>query len=263
MKKSDRESSHATKARGNISGSSSLSGYEYQIDVAVWIALDVVLANKFSQEISLEPASQEDMEAEIDNDEPGKVSSVASIDGYTLVVQAKMRSKEVWTVSRMKSLLQHGSKRRQSAAMRLSTPKVRYLLVTNAALTGKMHGLKVRRACLWPDPATMPASIAKTLPTGSAGRVAVIGNEDDERLETDINKLLTESFRVPNAGWKACLKNLREEARFRIAGGGSGRWRRDELEEVIRTHQGYIASSPELENYVSPEQLEEITGRYG
>ena len=234
------------------SGGSALAGYDYQVDVSIWLALDLILANKFSQEILLEPASQEDLEAEIDDSEPGRVASVASMGGYTLVVQAKLRSREAWTVARTKALLKHGSERRPSAATRLSAPNVRYLLVTNAALHGEIHRLGVRKPGSWPNAAKMPSSIEKCLPAGAAGRVAVIGNEDEERLESDIKQLLTGSFRVPNAQWQACLKHLREETRIRIVGGGSGRWRREELEEVIRTHQGYIASSPELENYIHP-----------
>ena len=35
---------------------------EYQIDVSVWLALDLVLAAKLTHELVLEPASQEDVE---------------------------------------------------------------------------------------------------------------------------------------------------------------------------------------------------------
>src|SRR5205085_2541584 len=58
--------------------------------------------------------------------------------------------------------------------------------------------------------------------------------------------------RVPNARLHACRTKLREDARARIAGAGGGRWRREELEAVIRMYEGYLASAPELEHYVWP-----------
>ncbi len=43
-----------------------------------------------------------------------------------------------------------------------------------------------------------------------------------------------------------------------MGGAGGGRWTRAELEEVIRAHDGYIASSPELEHYIKPINWGEI-----
>lgn len=233
------------------SGSHSIAGYEYQIDVSVWLALDLVLANRLAHELLLEPASEEDIEADLAENEPGRLTSTATMDGYRLIVQAKLRSGDAWTVNGLKALLNHGEVR-PSAAKRLEEPTARYLLITSAALNGGARRLSVRRAGSWPKPADMPATVKSTLPAGSAGRVAIIGNEDEERLATDIKSLLAESFRVPNAKLNACRRALREQARARIGGAGGGRWTRAQLEQVIRRHDGYIASSPELDHYVHP-----------
>jgi hypothetical protein len=240
------------QAENGGSGGDAVAGYEYQIDVSVWLALDLILANKLTQELILEPASQEDIEAELKEDEPGRVTSTVSLDGYKLVVQAKLRSGDAWSVSGVTALLKYGSDTRKSAAERLTAPEIRYLLITSAALNGGTRGLRVRRAGSWPKPADTPSTIVKALPSGAPGRVAIIGNQDEERLATDIKQLLTESFRVPNTRWKECQRELREEARIRISRGGSGSWKRAELERVIRNHEGYIASSPELDLYVHP-----------
>ena len=234
------------------SGGSAIAGYDYQINVSVWLALDLILANKFTSEIVLEPESEEDLEAEIEEFEPGRVTGTTLLDSYTLIVQAKLRTGDAWTVPGVNRLLSHGSVRRPSAATRLAKGDVRYLLVTSVGLNGGTRGLQIRRAGLWPRSEDMPSSMCKRLPAGSAGRVAVIGNQDEERLSTDVKQLLTERFRVPNARWKECLNALRKEALIRIRGGGSGRWNRDELECVIREHEGYITSSDELEHYVYP-----------
>jgi hypothetical protein len=247
---------------GGGSGGQSIAGYEYQIDVSVWLALDLVLANRLTHELVLEPASEEDIEADLGENEPGRLTSTAAVDGYRLIVQAKLRGGDAWTVPRVKALLEHGAAR-PSAAKRLKDEKSRYLLVTSAGLNGGTRGLRVRRAGSWPKPGDMPSTIQRALPAGSAGRVATIGNEDEERLATDIKTLLTESFRVPNARLDDCRRALREEARVRIGGAGGGRWTRAQLEQVIRGHDGYIASSPELDHYVHPTNWGELRGAMG
>ncbi len=253
---------HKERERDGGSGSHSIAGYEYQIDVSVWLALDLVLVNRLAQELILEPVSEEDIEADLDQNEPGRLTNSASLDGYRLIVQAKLRSGDAWTVAGVKALLKHG-KTRPSAAKRLEDSKARYLLITSAGLNGGTRGFRVRRAGNWPKSGDMPATIKSALPADSAGRVAIIGNEDEERLETDIKTLLTESFRVPNAKLDNCRKDLREQARVRIGGAGGGRWTRPQLEQIIRRHDGYIASSPELDHYVHPMNWAELRAAMG
>ncbi|MBC9114606.1 hypothetical protein [Stenotrophomonas maltophilia] len=238
-----------TKSVG--SGSHSMIGYEYQIDVSVWLALDLVLSSELASEVVLEPATEEDIEADMEEAQPGSVVTTAEVEHYRLIVQAKLRSGDAWSVAGVKRLLEHG-KSRPSAASRLGDLRNRYLLVTSAGVNGAARKLHVRSPGLWPKAADMAASIKSALPAGSAGRVAIIGNQDLERLERDIKTLLSEKLRVPNSRLEACRRKLRDEARARIGGAGGGRWSRAELEKVIRAHDGYIASSPELEHYVKP-----------
>lgn len=234
-----------------------MTGYEYQIDVSVWLALDLVLSSECANEVVLEPATEEDIEADLAEAEPGRVVTTAKVEQYRLIVQAKLRSGDAWSVAGVQGLLEHGTSR-PSAASRLADPQNRYLLVTSAGVNGGARGLQVRSAGLWPKAADMATSIKAVLPAGSAGRVAIVGNQDFERLERDIKALLSEKLRVPNARLEECRRKLRDEARARMGGAGGGRWTRAELEEVIRAHDGYIASSPELEHYIKPTNWAEI-----
>ncbi|MES2040096.1 MAG: hypothetical protein V4495_19950 [Pseudomonadota bacterium] len=238
-------------------GSRSIAGYEYQIDVSVWLALDLVVANRLTHELILEPATEEDIEADLEEFEPGRITNTASVDGYRLIVQAKLRTGDAWTVPKVLSLLKHG-KVRESAEKRLKDPSARYLLVTSAGLNGLTRDLKVRHAGSWRNAETMPKLIRNALPKDAAGRVAIIGNQDEERLTADIKELLTVGFRVPNSRLGECRGRLREEARMRMAGTGRGRWTRQQLEKIIRKYDGYIASSPELENYVHPTNWQDL-----
>lgn len=113
-------------------GRDGLAGYEYQMDVSVWLALDLLLANKQAHELVLEPASQEDLEAKLEQHEPGRATERMRIGNYVLVVQAKLRTGDAWTAAGIKALLAYGSEDRVSAAKRLADSNVRYLLVTSA-----------------------------------------------------------------------------------------------------------------------------------
>lgn len=242
----------ADDEEGAGAGAASLAGYEYQIDVSVWLALDLVVVSQQTGELTLEPASQEDLEALLTDAEPGRLVSRIPMKGYTLIVQAKRRGGDAWTPSTLRTLLKHGSDKRKSAAEQLTNVNARYLMVTSAGLNGDARKLGRRRAATWPKPTAMPAVIAKGIAHDISGRVAVIANQDDERLRDDIDRLLTEGCRVPNAQLEACRSKLREDARARIARAGGGRWRREEIEAVIRAHEGYLASAPELDHYVHP-----------
>lgn len=239
--------------RSTGSGAPAIAGYEYQIDVSVWLALDLVLASGMTSNLILEPASQEDLEATLSEYEPGRLASLASMGDYDLIVQAKLDNGDAWTQTTLVSLLQYGSEARVSAAARLeASTKNRYLLVTSAGVNGPAKALCKRFFGTWPGLDAVPEVISKRLEFDISSRFAVIANQDAERLVNDIENLLTNRFRVPNSKLQSCRKQLREDARSRIGGASGGRWTRAELETVIRAHDGILASTPELENYVHP-----------
>ena len=234
-------------------GSSGYVGYEYQIDVAVWLMLHLVVAHRVALAVQIEPASQEDLEADILNDDvAGRLTSATELESFTLVVQAKLRMGDAWTESKLRKLLEHGGKKRRSAECRLrADPRMRYLLVTSAGLNGKARRLKIGDPVgRWPE--ELPPS-AEALAEGSVrGRVAVAGGLDEEKIANRVKELLTESFRVPHTEWKTCRESLRREVRARMRGEWGGTWARAEAERIVREHGGHFASSPELENFVAP-----------
>lgn len=243
------------------SGGDALAGLDYQIDVSVWLALDLILANRLTDELELEPASEEDIEAVLAPNAAGAVVSTVRLfeqgKPYRLVVQAKLRSGDPWRVSDINALLKHGEKR-VSAAERLDDPDVRYLLVTSAALNGETKGLRTNIAGVWPTKAKLAATTAKLLPADALGRIAVLSNHEPDWVTARIRDLLTDALRVPRARWEECLAALRAGARSRVRRLGTNRWTRAELHAVIDAHEGYLASSPELDDYVKPTNWEDL-----
>lgn len=126
------------------SGGNALAGLDYQIDVSVWLALDLMLASRLTDELELEPASEEDIEAVLAPNEAGAVVSAMRLfdqgNPYRLVVQAKLRSGDPWRVSDMNALLKHGSHSRIDQLCTLQRPPCR-----RAKLDGSLSDAKALR----------------------------------------------------------------------------------------------------------------------
>lgn len=79
----------------------------------------------------------------------------AALDGYRLIVQAKLRTTTHGTVAGVKRLLEHGEAG-EPAAERLKDPRARYLLVTSAGLNGEATNFRARHAGNCPNVAAIP-----------------------------------------------------------------------------------------------------------
>ena len=211
-----------------------------------------MLITKSATQITLEPASEEDLESDLEPATPGRVQPSANMtDGYKLVVQVKLRNTGPWSKAAFDSLLKHGKKRRP-ARHHLDDPGTRYLLITNADATGVARDLLVNGLEEWPEEHTFPASLSKTLPHSPEGRVAIWGALNERLLDLEINDILGSLMRVPQTQQAECRTRLREEALRRMRGTSPGVWTREDLLSVIRGCGGYLASAPLLESFVPP-----------
>ena len=238
------------------SGGRSLEGYFYQLDVSILTALDLVLARKVAHEIVLEPATQEDLEADVEH-EPGALSETAALDNYRLVLQCKLRNTGPWKHEDLSRLLAHG-KRRKSARDRLADPSVRYLLVTSADLDGVARQLKVESVGVWPPASELPADMAKNLPADAGGRIAILGAMDQEKINARTERLLSQRFRVSHSNLQSCREALRSEALLRMRGAAQGVWTRLDVERLITTAGGYVEELADLEGFVPPSNWDEL-----
>ncbi|WP_448044363.1 nSTAND3 domain-containing NTPase [Bradyrhizobium liaoningense] len=255
---SDSEGSpHDPDGTSPSSGGRSLEGYFYQLDVSILTALDLVLAKKVAHQVVLEPASDEDLEADI-ADAPGALLEMIAIDNYRLVLQCKLRSTGPWKHGDLTRLLAHG-KERKSARERLAEPDVRYLLVTSADLDGVTRQLRVETVGEWPL-AELPPDMSKSLPADAGGRVAVLSAMDQEKVSARIERLLTARFRVPHSNLRQCREALHREALLRMRGAANGVWKRPDVERLIAEAGGYVGESTALEGFVQPTNWEALKG---
>lgn len=252
----------AAAPTGSASGAkAALDGYEYQLDVSIFAALRLLLITKSATRITLEPANEEDLDADLEPTAPGRVVPSANVaDGYKLVVQVKLRNSGPWSVAAFDALLMHGKKRRP-AKHHLDDPGTRFLLISNADVTGVARDLLVAGLEEWPDEADFPSSLARTLPNDPEGRVAIWGQLTERLVDLEIDEILSTLLRVSQVRLIDCRALLREEARRRMRGTSPGVWTREDLLATIRNCGGYLASAPELEAFVPPANYDAMVAR--
>ena len=229
-----------------------LDGFEYQVGVSVLVALRLMLITKSASRITLEPANEEDLEADLEPATPGRVQpSTNMAEGYKLVVQVKLRNGGPWSMADFIALLKHGTTR-QPARYLLDDLGTRYLLITNADTTGVARKLLVRGLEEWPEEQSVPPSLSAILPHEPEGRIAIWGVLAERLLDLEIKEILGSLLRVPQNRQADCRTRLREEALRRMRGTSPGVWTREDLLSVIRGCGGYLASAPQLESFVPP-----------
>lgn len=255
-------SNSSVAPKGSASGASAaLDGYEYQLDVSIYAALRLLLITKSATRITLEPANEEDLDADLEPAAPGRVVPSANVaDGYKLVVQVKLRNSGPWSVAAFDALLKHGKKRRP-ARHHLDDPGTRFLLISNADATGVARDLLVAGLEEWPDEADFPSSLGRTLPNDPEGRVAIWGQLTERLVDLEIDEILITLLRVSRARLIDCRALLREESRRRMRGTSPGVWTREDLLATIRSCGGYLASAPELEAFVPPANYDAMVAR--
>lgn len=222
------------------------------------VALRLMLITKSATRITLEPANNEDLEADLEPTMPGRVQPSANMaEGYKLVVQVKLRNCGPWTIKSFKSLLKQGTARRP-ARLHLDDPGTRYLLVTNADTTGAARDLRVDAIGEWPEEQIFPPSLSATLPHAPGGRIAIWGVLTEHLLDLETKEILGSLLRVPQSRQAECRSKLRDEALQRMRGMSPGVWTREDLASVIRSCGGYLASAPQLELFVPPANYESL-----
>ena len=241
---------------GSSGAYASLDGYWYQLKVSVFFALDILAHKQQTNQIALEPASQEDLEMEL-SDEPGALTASLTIKSRKLVVQCKLRNTGPWRIGELASLLARG-KRRTPPKDLLKNSDISYLLVTSADLSGVARKLLVNSVTQWQKVNSIPSTLEKELPGDVSGRVAVWNNLDQERIEHRIKVLLTETFRVPQSQIGKCIKRLEEGALLRMRGCLVGVWKRENVIEIIEAHGGYDGTPKDLNKFVPPANWDEL-----
>lgn len=240
------------KAADDAGGNPSLDGWHYQCDVSVFAALDLLVVNRVAKVLQLEPATQEDLEAEL---QAPRVSSWTVVDGERLVVQAKLRRTGQWTPASLRDLVEHG-KKRPSALKLLEDTKVRYVLFTSADVSGTLGALQVDALLERPGNDDLPDSVfPATHVKAAAGRFAVLAQYNEARVVEKIDAYLLSPLGIPRERHEACREELRKVA---MAGMRTGyAWPRIDVEAIVKKHGGSIPSERDCK-FVPPTNWDDV-----
>lgn len=242
----------ACAPENNTGASAALAGYDYQLDVSIFAALRILFVTKSASRITLEPANADDIEVELEEDDPGHVETTAQLGvASRIIIQVKLRGGGPWSIDSFEQLLKHG-KRRTPAKDHLVNPDVRYLLVTNADVSGGARSFLVKDFEEHPGSDDFPQSLRKILPHAPDGRVAIYASLTPKLLEYEIEHILTDILRVPKSRQGLCLGKLREEAKARMRSTSPGVWVYNDLLGTIIDYGGFLASASELDAFVEP-----------
>ncbi len=251
-------------------GNPGFSGYEYQIEVTVWVALDLMLAKGASEEIEIEPRSEEDLQAAVTDPAAASLGLVAHGGDLHLILQAKTRSGSPWPATAIADVLlgkdadgaDQGARRNRPLAMLQADAQGRYVFVTNEASAEALRPHEGAHLFDVPEVDELPphtrASYDAAAQVSLAPRIVLLTGVTREVLGGRIGALLTQHGHVPISRHDDCLRDLREAVRQRIAGAHNGRWRRSEVMEVLVCHGGSLAPTRDMDHYVRPKSFDAI-----
>ena len=249
-------------------GNPGFVGYEYQIEVTVWLALDLLLGKAVTQEIVVEPPSNEDIEAAVTDPARATLGLGCQDGARRLVIQVKRRTSAPWSRSDFE-LVVRGPKKVSKKAGRtwpvdllVSEGQALFVLVTNEALSAKLRQFEIGGVLEKGRETKLPGRAGGHLEEGVAaeiaGRMGILAGVTDEVLEGRIRHLLYGCGHVPAVQDAPCVEALRREVRRRMAGEFAGTWCRDDLIEVVRRFGGAVSPTREMDHYVAPRSLDQI-----
>jgi HEAT repeat protein len=268
---SDPSRAVSSRKRKGSKGNPGYAGYEYQIDVTIWIALDSMLAKAGTNELNIEPPSHEDLEASIQN--PSNVLldlTAQAADRIDLIFQVKTRSGSPWSSIDIAKILTgkdhkkgYGDRRRMRPLdMLTADARRRYVFITNEALSQPLRVHQGQHVLDFPEVADLPPYTRKGYDAAAqaalAPRILLCSGVTEEVLQSRIDSLLSRHGHVPSINRAACLKDLREEVRKRIRGHNGGRWTRTELVATLAHHDGSVAPTRAMDHYVPPRSFDRI-----
>lgn len=247
-------------------GTALYDGLEYQALVSALAAIEIVIVGRQADALELEPASDEDAEADIaiplDENEPCRIETGGVIDeSYRLVIQSKRRDTGDWSGANFTALLGHGGDKRKSAETRLlADPKLRYLLATSGTLVRGADKLRTRAFLDWPVAADTGAAFS-AYSDGADSRVAILGGLTEEQIRARLFETLRVSLLVPHTQIDNCITALVQDAMRRGSAKHSGIWTRAEIETTLTAHQAVLPGTWR-QDFVPPLEFDAIQAKF-
>jgi hypothetical protein len=252
-------------------GVASYQGYEYQILATVWLSLELMLRRQDCPSIVVEPASGEDVAADLNVPPEAALSRVTlDLNPQSIEVQVKFRQTDQWTPARFQEVIRGSGGPAQSKAsvprirpiaQLLARPTTRFVLLTNAQVNRDLQPFLIDRLGDESTATEIPGEATPGESSQTAKRVAILQQQHPDVLRARTDTLLQQAG-VPYAERKACAAKLQEEVRARLLRKTSPKFSRDELIALLQAFDGLPALAPG-EFFVASSNFENMADRLG
>lgn len=227
------------------------AGYHYQKVATVWFALRLMFVESRCEAITVEPASEEDISANLQvPDATGAIG--ANLAEIPFEIQIKSKSSN-WTTASFRDVL-IGKDKKESTGTRGPTPRarplgmlgsnvsLRYVFITNAQLDSDLAGFKIARIGDEGAGALADPQIPSNTPASIWPRIGIFPELSPERLELEITAALKHCAHLPHSRIDRCKQHLIQAVERRLLGKADRRWPKGEIGELL-LHCGGVLES--------------------
>jgi hypothetical protein len=224
-------------------------GYEYQILATVYVGLDLVIARHVTESVSIEPASGEDIAADLIVDPEHAQATVGFTEGdRNIQIQIKLRQTGHWTEAAFRDVLIAGTSADNATKAGLgrirpidyltNNPNSLFVFITNAQVNSQLSDFRIdkfeQRSKATALPEKCPGNAGELSP-----RIGILEQLTPEVLQSRIRDLLGARVRVPSRYMENCVDALINAVRERLLGRRPNEWTRTELVSIIGANRGY------------------------
>lgn len=257
----------------NNDGLPAYKGYEYQIYVTVRTALYLIFKEKLCTEIIVEPATEEDIAANLNVNSDKVITRLEmSLLKKSIQVQVKLRSGGPLDVSEFVSIISnneidaqsHGPAPRKRPIQLLNEDtELMYLLITTSEVNKNLKPFVIENIGNFSlaDTNNIPASIKSlqgALQDNLLKRIGILEQQVPKLLVFEIKEYLSKYCHVPITKHDECIAELVACVRERLLGLRTKEWTESEIREVIYKNSGFPLVNKIMSSFVEPSNYLQI-----
>lgn len=257
----------------NKEGLPSYKGYEYQIYVTVRTALYLIFKEKLCTEIIIEPATEEDIAANLNVNSDKVISTLQmQLIKKSIQVQVKLRSDGPLDVSEFKSYISNNetgpqspgpAPRKRPIQLLNEDSELMYILITTSEANKNLKPFVVENIGEFSSAnINNTAAGIKALKGVSTDdllkRIGIIEQQVPKLLVFEIKEYLSNYCHVPLTRHDDCIAELVACVRNCLLGLRNKAWTENEIREVLYKHSGFPVVNKIMSSYVEPSNYLQI-----
>ena len=236
-------------------GRTAYRGFEYQIEVTVWLLLEAFFVRNGHGSATVESERDNDVELDLSGD---LVISTIAAASETWICAIKTRRAGHWTYGELKEIVfgKAKSTREYPAATLDREPNARFFFVTEGAVSPDVQALLDDSGIWRPRGGGTARTLKKLFPVRD--RIAVRGQVTKEFMDERVPKILRHHLRVPESRCDDAHRAMREAVADRMRTPQS--LKREELIRIASDHGGW-PDSDRPQSFVEPSVWAELRNK--